>query len=320
MRLSASSTGLAISRNSSSEAGGTGPEIPVKALRRFFRGPPRQSRQPGHDPRREPVSPSGAKGRSTAIRGWVSLRASRTARPSGCDTPNHRSNQPTASGEAHPERWFLGRPGGFLFLSSLPGKTETENQKSKEPGRPRPPPHRPSPTTAGNQPRASRSVGPLRNDGPPSLRHRPTARHQPLGNQGHREPTARPTAPRHRRLSSRSPAPTPAATENPEHGMPGFAAPRIAPCLLVRASRQAACRGRSSRPSHSGTGSRRELLSRQETRPRGIQPEGREFPERGDSQSRGPSNSCPGRPIGTAPTATHPSAASRGGFRSVTNC
>ena len=118
-------------------------------------------------------------------------------------------------------------------------------------------------------------------DGPPSLRrdHTPgTNRLEPIA-PGTNRPTNRtptPTA-----SIRQTPPPTYRRRMIPSHGCHGFAAPRIAPCLLASASKQAAFRGRSLRPSHSGTGSRRELLSRQETCPRDIPLRGTRIPRAG---------------------------------------
>ena len=66
--------------------------------------------------------------RLPAIRGSASVLASRTAQPSGCDTRNHRSNEPNASSHAYSERWFLGRFGAFSFFLSLLKKKRKRRQ------------------------------------------------------------------------------------------------------------------------------------------------------------------------------------------------
>ena len=113
--------------------------------------------------------------------------------PAGCDTRRPSLDHAETSSKAHPERWSLGRLGGFLFFSHL--KTKTENRLRRANARPR----LPAPPIARNQPRASRSVSPLR------IR-RASLASPPTNGQA---PTAgRPGAPGTNRPTNRTPTPT----------------------------------------------------------------------------------------------------------------
>ena len=208
------------------------------------------------------------------------LRASRTAQPSGCDTRRPSLEHATTSGERLPERWSLGRLGGFLFFSLLL-KTKTEDAREPDSF----PPQTDRPGTNRSPPR---SVGPLRRraslasppdespeDKPP--RDQPPEDRPPT-DQPPDQPHPRQTAASRRPAQGSPPQASGPSTEGPASPPPKE---RLARSLRDRASLVVGV-GPCGPPLVTEFPTRI-AFSSGDFAPETSRPERREFPERGDS-------------------------------------
>ncbi len=236
------------------------PLIPANAPGRFFREPPRPN---GIGQQRPPhrANPAHQADRSLDRHPWLGFRCERPGVPSaGCDTRDHRSNEPVASSERHSERWSLGRLGAFSFFSfSLKTK---KNQKS---------PLTPAPPPPASPRHHARSAAPR--SGLPRF-----AEHQPPEGPTAGEPIAPGTnrstnGTAARAAASRIPLPPPPdSTDTKTTASP----PPIAPCSPAGATEQDPLSGVGHRsPPQLASSSRRKTLFRPETRHEPSRTEGR---------------------------------------------